>query len=339
MGKTKDNWQWRKRGLVLFLGGDQFFALAVAKRLGYSSVIYAEWDARWYRWVDHFAVMNQAVIRQIPVKYQSKFTIVGDLMTDVSGVSRNSKQQQDNGSNLIGLLPGSKPAKLAQGVPLCLAIATKIQEAKPDTRFIIPVAPTIDLETLAKFSDLLKNPVIEKMGGVTAELINQEQPLLVTSTGVNIKLIREFPAYEILSQCSLCLTTIGANTAQLGALAIPMLVLIPTQQLDAMRAWDGIPGILANLPGIGSIFAKLINWLVLRKRHLFAWPNIWAGREIVPELVGKLQAQELATMVIDLLDHPEKLAKISADLRGVRGVSGAAEKIAELIKSYIQQVD
>jgi lipid-A-disaccharide synthase len=39
---------------------------------------------------------------------------------------------------------------------------------------------------------------------------------------------------------SLCLTTVGANTAELGSLAVPMIVLLPTQQLDAMRAWDGL---------------------------------------------------------------------------------------------------
>ena len=40
-GKTPDNWQWHQRGIVVFLGGDQFYTVAISKRLGYSSLIYA----------------------------------------------------------------------------------------------------------------------------------------------------------------------------------------------------------------------------------------------------------------------------------------------------------
>ncbi|MDP5337076.1 MAG: lipid-A-disaccharide synthase, partial [Nodularia sp. (in: cyanobacteria)] len=108
-----------------------------------------------------------------------------------------------------------------------------------------------------------------------------------------------------------------------------------TQQLDAMRSWDGLPGLLANLPGVGSSFAKVINSLVLSRKGLLAWPNIWAKEEIVPELVGKLQPQEVAEMVLDFLDHPEKLEAIRAKLRSVRGESGAAQKLAGLVSDVL----
>ncbi|MCY7392379.1 MAG: lipid-A-disaccharide synthase, partial [Leptolyngbyaceae cyanobacterium CAN_BIN12] len=42
-GKTQDQWDWRPKGVVLFLGGDQFFPVVIGKRLGYRTVIYAEW--------------------------------------------------------------------------------------------------------------------------------------------------------------------------------------------------------------------------------------------------------------------------------------------------------
>jgi lipid-A-disaccharide synthase len=118
-----------------------------------------------------------------------------------------------------------------------------------------------------------------------------------------------------------------------------MLVLIPTQQLDAMRAWDGIPGILANLPGVGSLLAKGINWLALRRLGLLAWPNIWAGRQIVPELVGPLQPAAVAAIAQDLLEHPEKLVQIRANLRQVRGEAGAAEKLVQLICEELEAQD
>jgi lipid-A-disaccharide synthase len=245
-----------------------------------------------------------------------------------------------NGKNLlIGLLPGSKPAKLMQGVPLCLAIAQQLKHHQPDINFIIPVAPTLDIETLAKYANPEHNPIMEQLGGVSGKLIHSDlesaTPLLLTNGGTKIQLVTQFPAYDILSQCQLCLTTVGANTAELGSLAIPMIVLLPTQQLDAMRSWDGIPGILANLPGIGTTFAKLINWFVLRQKRLFAWPNIWAKAEIVPELVGKLEPENIVEIVLDWLAHPDKLETIRDRLKSVRGQSGAAQQIAILTKQQL----
>ena len=337
-GKTADNWDWRDQGVVLFLGGDQFYPLMIGRRLGYRTVVYAEWEARWYRWLDRFAVMNQRVIEGTPESYRHKLTVVGDLMADFSPISLNFVDMATE--PVIGILPGSKAGKLTQGVPLCLAIAEHIYQQKPHTRFILPIAPTIDINTLVRFSDPESNPFVMKMGGVTGQLRRenkdrQEKYYLQTKTGLNIELITQFPAHEHLQQCCLALTTVGANTAELGALGIPMIVLLPTQQLDAMRTWDGIPGILANLPLVGSRLAKLINARVVKTGRLFAWPNIWAKAEIVPELKGELQPKTVAELVLDWLENPVKLNKIHHRLLEVRGKPGAAQKITEIVQQQL----
>ena len=345
-GKTADNWDWHKQGIVIFLGGDQFYTLVIGKRLDYHTLVYAEWDARWYRWLDRFAAMKAEVITKIPPEYHHKFTLVGDLMADVAQ-EINTKptpflgegQFAPTASTLIGLLPGSKPAKLAQGLPLCLGIAEKIQAQRPEIDFIIPVAPTLELDTLAQYANPKYNRVIDLVGGVSGKLIRADErsisPFLLTSGGTKIGLITQFPAYQFLLNCQLCLTTVGANTAELGSLGIPMIVLLPTQQLDAMRAWNGIPGMLANLPGMGTIFATIINWIVIRQKRLFAWPNIWAKEEIVPELIGKITTGEIAEMVLDLLASPEQLITMRARLLEVRGQSGASRQIALITKQQL----
>jgi hypothetical protein len=317
-------------------------------------VVYAEWDVRWYRWIDRFGIRQSSILSKVPSKYHNKLTVVGDLMADVT---QNSYQLPvtdvlpDSGSRIcvgyasyqsptIGFLPGSKAAKLTQGIPLCLAIAQYIRDRLPHTRFILPVAPTLDLATLASYADPKINPFLSRFGGVEAQLIlppanSTEPPLLETASGVSIELITQFPAYEFLNRCDLTITTVGANTAQLGSLGIPMLVLIPTQQLDAMRSWDGLPGILANLPFLGSAFAKTINWFILKQGRLFAWPNIWAQQEIVPELVGELQASDIARLVHEYLDNPEKLKQMRDRLLEVRGEPGASHRIAEIVKQQL----
>ncbi|MEH2220023.1 MAG: lipid-A-disaccharide synthase [Nostoc sp.] len=346
-GKTFDNWDWRSSGVVVFLGGDQIFPVVIGKKLGYRTVVYAEWEARWHKWIDRFGVMKPKVAAVVPQKYAHKFTVVGDLMLE-AGESLDSNSPSAITPSLktefIGLLPGSKAAKLAQGVPLTLSIAEYIRAKRPQTKFVIPVAPTLDLQTLASFADPQRNSIAKFFGFGGASLIAPEdargKPLLKTATGLIVELWQENPAYQLLSQCCICLTTVGANTAELGALGVPMIVLLPTQQLDAMRSWDGLPGLLANLPGIGTPFAKVINWLflrLLRRKGLLAWPNIWAQEEIVPELMGKLQPPEVGEMVLDLLAHPEKLDDIRAKLRNIRGESGAAQKIAQIVSEEVEK--
>jgi lipid-A-disaccharide synthase len=258
----------------------------------------------------------------------------------MADIGRNlaAKNILQDGPPTVALLPGSKHGKLVQGVPFCLAIAQCLHQQRSDLRFILPLAPTIDCSSLARYADPSCNPMVEPMGGVTAKLhpaAASNPALLKTPSGLEIELIPEFPAHTALLQCELAITTVGANTAELGSLTLPMIVLLPTQQLDAMRNWDGLPGLAASLPAIGSAIAKFINYLVLRQKRLFAWPNIWAGEEIVPELVGNLSAEAVADRVLDLLDNPEKLQSIRDRLLQVRGSPGAARRLVAIIEEMI----
>ncbi|HEY9706164.1 MAG TPA: lipid-A-disaccharide synthase, partial [Allocoleopsis sp.] len=206
-GKTPENWDWKKQGIVLFLGGDQFYTVLISKRLNYKSVIYAEWSARWWQFIDHFALMQPTLINNIPSQYKNKCTVVGDLMQNVA---EDLRIKENNTAEIIGLLPGSKAAKLAQGVPFGLAIAAYINQKRPQTKFIIPVAPTLDIYKLGKFADLSYNPAIKLINGITGKiLVNEEKTYLETETGLKVELITEYPLYDKLCECKICVTTVG----------------------------------------------------------------------------------------------------------------------------------
>ncbi|MGB3201328.1 MAG: lipid-A-disaccharide synthase [Nodosilinea sp.] len=342
-GKTVDGWDWRSRGVVLFLGGDQFYPVVVGRRLGYRTVIYAEWDARWHRWIDRFGCMTASIAEAAPTQFRHKCAVIGDLMADVQGnvADREATHQAlalTPDCELIGLMPGSKKNKLSLGLPFALGTAEAIHRLRPQARFVIPVAPMLSLEHLAQFADAAYNPDIRLLeGATTADLVEVDSPLprLRTPSGLEVLLWQGHPAYDVMSQMQFCLTTVGANTAELGSLGVPMMVLLLTQKLEAMKAWDGIPGLLANLPLVGDGFAKFINTLILRQIYkegkLFAWPNIWARRAVVPELVGPLKPQDVAERIVNYLDHPPALAALRQDLRSVRGEAGAAAKLAAMV--------
>ncbi len=333
------NWPWSKQGIVIFLGGDQFFAVAIAKRLGYKTLIYAEWEARWYRFVDFFAVRNEAIAVKIPTPFRQKATVIGDLMVDrVDPESLNSESSPNFASKLrVCFMPGSKGNKLKIGVPLMMAIADILKQKRPDLELVIPLAPTTSLETLAKYAQVsFPTPDSE---GSTAVL---DQGNLVTAKGTVVKIYREFPAHSLLKSSQICVTTVGANTAELAALNQPMLILLPTNFTDMKVGWDGILGLLTTIPFLGKFLEVSINSILIsqiqNRGQLLSWPNIWAGEAIVPEMLGNLTPTQVANEVLFYLDRPDELVKMRDRLKKVCGESGATSKLATMVINAIKQM-
>ena len=132
--------QWPEKGIVIFLGGDQFWSILLAKRLGYINITYAEWISRWPQWTDEIIAMNEKVKEKIPKRYKNKCQVIGDLMADIK--LNNEISLKDQKKQHIVFLPGSKKSKLAIGIPFFLEIADYIAEKNQNINFIIPIAPT-----------------------------------------------------------------------------------------------------------------------------------------------------------------------------------------------------
>lgn len=317
---------WPRQGVVVFLGGDQFWTVLLSARLGYRHLTYAEWVARWPGWNDRVALMGPAAAGRLPERWRSRAVVVGDLMADLSEAARDDTPLP--AGPWIALLPGSKRAKLQVGVPFLLETADRLAALRPGCRFLLPVAPTTSVTELQGHAGPA-NPVARHYSAGVPERRGDE---LVTAAGTRIRLLEEQPAHGALSQCSLALTTVGANTAELGALGVPMIVLVPTQHLHVMQAWDGWLGLLARLPLLRRLLGVALTAWRLRHRGFLAWPNIAAGRLVVPERVGAIEPAAIAAEASDWLDHPERLAAIAEDLRSLRGRPGAVEALAGLVE-------
>jgi lipid A disaccharide synthetase len=318
--------------VVVFLGGDQFWTVLLSARLGYRHLTYAEWVARWPRWNDRIAAMGPAAAARLPKRWRSRCVVVGDLMADLSDSAR--QQAPLAAAEWVALLPGSKRAKLQVGMPFLLATADRLRALRPECRFLLPVAPTTTVAELLAWAGPA-NPISRHFG---VELPSLHQGELITAAGTSIQLVQTHPAHGPLSQCALALTTVGANTAELGALGVPMIVLVPTQHLHVMQAWDGWLGLLARLPLLRRLLGVALTAWRMRHRGFLAWPNISAGRAVVPERVGALQPAEIAAEAADWLAHPERLAGMRADLRSLRGRPGAVAALAALVKGLLPPV-
>jgi len=320
---------WPPQGVVVFLGGDQFWTVLLAARLGYRHITYAEWVARWPRWNDALALMGDRALARLPRRWRHRAVLVGDLMADLSEASEGDDALP--AGEWVALLPGSKRAKLQVGVPFLLACADRLAALRPGCRFLLPVAPTTTVAELLAHADPA-SPIARSYSAAQPTLENGR---LRTAAGTEIELLERHPAHGCLSQCRLALTTVGANTAELGALGLPMIVLVPTQHLHVMQAWDGWMGLLARLPLLRRLLGVALTAWRMRHRGLLAWPNISAGRMVVPERVGAILPEQIAAEAADWLASPERLAGMREDLRSLRGRPGAVAALALMVRQQL----
>lgn len=334
---------WPRSGVVVFLGGDQFWTVLLSARLGYRHLTYAEWVARWPRFNDRIAALGPRVTRQLAPRWRERVVEVGDLMLD-PGEGAAARQPLPPGE-WVALLPGSKRAKLLVGVPFLLETADRLAALRPQCRFLLPLAPTVAVAELLAYAGCA-NPIAAQYSAGTPLLAEGDAGLeLRTAAGTVIRLVQEHPARGVLGQCALALTTVGANTAELAALGVPMLVLVPTQHLAVMQAWDGLAGVVARLPLLRRLFGVVLTLWRLRHGGFLSSPNIAAGRPVVPERVGPITPAAIAAETADWLAAPERLAGQRSDLLSLRGVAssqgsvGAVAALAALVRQLLPAAD
>ncbi len=328
---------WPSKGLVIFLGGDQFWSVLLAARLGYLNMTYAEWIVRWPFWNDRIVAMSEQVIHKLPRRLKSRCSVIGDLTADLSILTKSENPLPSG--KWIALLPGSKSSKLKIGVPFFLDVADQIAKSLPDCKFLIPLAPTTNLKELEYFGSQ-KNAIARKyksgIQSIHTFRKKESRAILITKNSTKILVQENHPAYNDLLQCDLALTTVGANTAELGSLKIPMIVVIPTQHILAMDAWDGLLGLIARLPILKWFLGRLIGFLKLRRRRFMAWPNISAKRMIVPERIGNITPKQIAQEAIDWINSPSRLSGQKKDLEELRGKKGAINKFCHQIITLLK---
>ncbi len=325
---------WPTKGLVVFLGGDQFWSVLLSARLGYKNLTYAEWIARWPQWNDKIAAMSNTVRDRLPNRFKKRCTVVGDLMADLHDFE--DKELLLPEGKWILLMPGSKKAKLSIGVPFLLEVADQLFQHIPELKFLLPIAQTTSIEQIKNFASS-KNPIAQEYPVAIQTIIqnkeNKDWHLLITENKTKIHLYSNQPAHHIIRKCDLALTTVGANTAELGALGVPMIVIVPTQHISVMQAWDGILGIISRLPIFKRVIGELITLWKMRRSKFLAWPNISAGRMIIPEKIGIIYPKDIASEAVEWIQSPKRLQGQKEDLQSIRGQSGAVELLTkEIIK-------
>ena len=117
-----------------------------------------------------------------------------------------------------------------------------------------------------------------------------------------------------------------------------MLVVLPTQHLNMMNAWDGIFGVVGKISFINRFLTFIIKNFYFKKKKFFAWPNIKAKKMIVPEMIGNISTIKIAREVLFLIKNRDQLKSIRDNLRKERVDRGAAKKLSSIILNSIKKL-
>ena len=85
------------------------------------------------------------------------------------------------------------------------------------------------------------------------------------------------------------------------------------------------------MPLLGGFIKRWIVKKYNKKVKFLAIPNRWTKRNIVPEIRGVIEAEDVAREVVRLLRNPERLYWISRQLRESFPRKSSADKLAEII--------
>jgi len=168
--------------------------------------------------------------------------------------------------------------------------------------------------------------------GEVAELLKKKYPYINFRWGVNSEL-REFvdknfpqrfaaPYEQAGNKYDLIVSLTGTNTAISAALGIPLLVLLPFNNPDLIP-FSGLLGLISDIPVLGRPFKKLLITCARSRLKFISIPNIKAGCEVVPELVGYLTPQQVMQKIEHMLLDIEDRRRMHDELPACIGKPGA----------------
>jgi lipid-A-disaccharide synthase len=190
------------------------------------------------RLIDHMAVIfkfEEAYYERagIPVSFVGH-PLVDKVRTDVDPLITRKRLEIDPEARLIGLFPGSRQSEILRLMPLMLDSARQMQQKDSQIKFILPVASTLDLDSIKQQCD---------------------------SSGVEVQVCRG-DIYELISSCDAIATCSGTVTLEIALLGVPMCILYKMSSISyfIMSRLITIPHIgLANIVANDAVVREFLQ--------------------------------------------------------------------------------
>ncbi|MEM7563314.1 MAG: lipid-A-disaccharide synthase [Pseudomonadota bacterium] len=245
------------------------------------------------RLIDHMAVIFQFELTYyeragIPASFVGH-PLVGKVQTSSSVEATRLQLGLGADDRVIGLFPGSRQSEILRLLPLMLDTARTMQQQEPGLKFLLPVATTLDLESIRQQCD---------------------------DSGVEILVCRD-NIYDLISSCDAIATCSGTVTLEIALLGVPMCILYKMSSISyfIMSRLITIPHIgLANIVAGSAVVRELLqddaNADAL-SRELFELINDHNYREKVQTGLSRVRdnlghengAENVANLILELAQN------------------------------------
>ncbi len=296
------------RAVLVHLGGDPWVSARLSSRLGLRACAFSETEliAKRHRGFDRIFVPTadhaaRLRTRGVPA---AKIVVTGDPRAGAAARARedalSSRGPGGRRTETIALLPGSRDRVFRAAVSLVVAVAGRLAAMRPRVTFQVVVSPFISPATL---------------------LAAQREAARI-EPGLDLQWITG-NRWSALMGATFALTLPGTMTLELAAAGIPFGLILHTDYIG-LASVEGPLEWIARFTGVHRLIKHTVLNRYRRRAGFLALPNQRAGREVVPEWVGRWTAQEIANRVNGLLDDRLALAETAAALTQLYGSDASA---------------
>ena len=313
-------------GCLVHFGGEPFLSFVLARKWRYACLAYIETSENDRPWFARVFVTDESALPRRSSDGRS--AVVGNMMVDAAWMRTPHRQAPFHPPQTIGIFPGSRTLTLKHLLPFCVKVAGLAAPALPQARWMLAKADYISLEELKAAAGDEAGRVLE---GESARW-EKGGPLgyLVSPRGIRLEIQT---SGAVMAESDLAVTFPGTNTAELAALGVPMIVLLPTHYPE-LYPFPGLIGYLHTVPLVGKPLKRSLLLAYFRRVRWLALPNRKLRREVVPELSGAFTAEEAAAKLLETVHGP--LERVGQELREVMGPPGAAERLVDEIMAYLR---
>ncbi len=322
---------------VQYLGGDLMHAAHLGKRLRAVTSSYKFSRPRYRaRFARVFAVDERNREQLIAWKTPpDRITIVGNLAIDAAFREVESSNEvpgdqmaAEFAKDGIVIMPGSRRAEIANGVPFFLRVAERLRELDPAIPIAFALSPFTTTEEVARALEEgglptfygARGHVAERDGIVFLQSEDRSQEFAVVRNGM-----------RAAAGARLVATIPGTKTIELAALGVPMVAAVPFNAPE-VAVINGPLQYVERIPFIGKPIKRQLVLQYTKRFTFFTQPNMDAERELIPELTGTLTPNYVAQRVFERYGDAAWRASTSEALRSLYAAHrGAAQRMAEAL--------
>jgi hypothetical protein len=309
-GIGKKRYGFRRNGIILSLGGDLMHPVLFKKRIRGKHRLYAYTNnPGWEKHYEKIFVRSEWVRNKSKrrAECRDRVIVTGDLVYSSLKPGGDRLSIRDTlglapHERMLAFLPGSRAFEVAHMLPLFLKViddtAKDFNEYKP---FILK-SPYMPYEYIAEALAGWRN--VAGITGLSGELVEGTK----SSRAIQIRNGREVCILEGgLDQWAegidFAVTVPGTNTVQLAYKGVPALVVAPLNKPELIPI-EGAAGLLKWIP-FGTRILRKAALKYFERFSFSALPNMYANREILPELFGIITTEDITKKLHQILADGE----------------------------------